>query len=290
MKAMHRTSPVATTGSSERRDLGAEPLLSAAQEVELATAARAGDAAARDRLVRANLGLVVAISKGYRGRGLEPEDLIGEGNLGLIRAATEFDPRFGVRFSTYAAHWIKQAIRHSLITTAPTIRLPAHMVTMLSKWRRAERELLRATGTPPSSGELAAALGLGAAKRRMVEQALLSCRLAPAGGDDGALAEAADDGGPPNAGAETEDARADLRRRLDRLDGRERTIVVQRYGLGGSEPRTLKEVGRGLGVTREWVRKIELRALEKLGDGDHRPAAKARIRRVRPGRSSMPAR
>ena len=118
-----------------------DALLSAAEEIALAQAIASGDLPARNEMVSRNLGLVHTIARAYAGRGLDTDDLVGEGNLGLIRAAEDFDPRFGTRFSTYAGYWIKQAIRHALTNTTATIRLPAHMVTLLSKWRKAERSL-----------------------------------------------------------------------------------------------------------------------------------------------------
>ena len=256
----------------------------------LARAIRRDEPGALDRLIRCNLRLVVRIARDFEGRGLSLEDLVGEGNLGLIRAAKEFDPRFGTRFSTYASHWIKQAIRHALITTAAPIRLPAHMVGLLTKWRRAERSFLREHGRPPTREELAVALGLGPAKRKMVEQALLAIRLLPGGASeesDDALDEASAPAEAPEARLEATEERLDLHRRLDRLDPRERAIVTLRYGLGGAEPLTLKEVGRRLGVTREWVRKIEVRAVRKLDDSWSPPEpkpSKPRPRRPRADR------
>ncbi|RUL87116.1 sigma-70 family RNA polymerase sigma factor [Tautonia sociabilis] len=279
------------------REIRDHDLLTADEEVALARAVREGDEAARARLIRANLRLVVKVARDFEGRGLALEDLVGEGNLGLIRAAKEFDPRFGTRFSTYASHWIKQAIRHALITTTATIRLPAHMVGLLTKWRRAERAYLREFGHAPTFEHLAVSLGLSEAKRRMVEQALLACRLLPGGGESdegGALDEAADPREAPEAPMEADDDRRDLMRRLARLDDRERTILTLRFGLGDREPMTLKEIGRRLGVTREWVRKIEVRAVRKLDDdwsppasvGGRRPRASAARRSRRPALQS----
>ena len=128
------------------REIKDESLLTAAEECTLAEAIARGDLDARTRMIQANLRLVVKIALDYVGRGMVLEDLIGEGNLGLIRAAEEFEPRFGTRFSTYASYWIKQSIRHALINTTSTIRLPAHMVGLLTKWRRAERTLYRRVG------------------------------------------------------------------------------------------------------------------------------------------------
>jgi RNA polymerase primary sigma factor len=212
---------------------------------------------------------------------------VGEGNLGLIRTAQEFDPRFGTRFSTYASHWIKQAIRHALITTTATIRLPAHMVGLLTRWRRAERAFLREFGFAPTREQLAVELGLSDAKRGMVEQALQALRLLPGGSssddDPRRLDEATDGREAPEAPLDAEDQRRDLMLRMARLDEREQTILALRFGLNGQPPMTLKEVGRRLGVTREWVRKIEVRAVRKLDDSwQEVPEAEGRARPRRP--------
>src|SRR5262249_10803400 len=143
------------------------PGLSGDEERRLAARIAAGDREARNALVGANLGLVFRIARSYAGRGLMMEDLVGEGNLGLIRAAEEFDPRFGTRFSTYAAYWIKDAILSALINTTTTIRVPAHMVKLLMKWRRVELSLSRTWGRAPRFDEVATALGLSALKRRL---------------------------------------------------------------------------------------------------------------------------
>ena len=222
-------------------------------------------------MIKANLRLVVKIARDYAGRGLSLEDLIGEGNLGLIRAAEDYDSRFGTRFSTYASYWIKQAIRHALTNTTATIRLPAHMVTLLSKWRKTERALYRELGQTPTFDQIAVALNLSDTQRLLVERARQASQLRLEGGSDDdngwSPDEATDDQEPPDAALEAADERRELLGRLDRLDDRERTIVLLRFGLSGDAPMTLKEVGRRLGVTREWVRKIEVRAVKKL-DGD----------------------
>ena len=135
------------------------------------------DREARNRLVQANLGLVVTIARQFLGRGLQLDDLIGEGNLGLIRAAEEFNPSYGTRFSTYASIWIKEAIRRALINTTTTIRLPAHMVGLLTKWRRAERALLREAGRMPTFEEIASVLDLSEVQKSRVAQALQAAQL-----------------------------------------------------------------------------------------------------------------
>src|SRR5271165_3843564 len=159
------------------RNINQASLLSAAEERDLAEAIARGDREARTRMIQANLRLVVKIARDYVGRGIVLDDLIGEGNLGLIRAAEEFDPRFGTRFSTYASYWIKQAIRHSLINTSATIRLPAHMVNLLTKWRRSERALTRELGCAPTADQIAVDLGLTDAQRILVEKARRATQL-----------------------------------------------------------------------------------------------------------------
>jgi RNA polymerase primary sigma factor len=265
------------------REIKDGPLLSAAEERELAGAIARGDRDARARMIQSNLRLVVKIARDYMGRGMVLEDLIGEGNLGLIRATEEFDPRFGTRFSTYASYWIKQAIRHALINTSATIRLPAHMVNLLSKWRRAERALARELGCAPTADQVAVALGLTDAQRVLVDKAQRSAHMRLEGGSgdgtcDWTSDETTEAAQAPEALLEADDERLDLRRRLQRLDERERAVLTLRFGLDGEVPLTLKEVGRRLGVTREWVRKIELRAVRKLDDSEPEEVATGRAK------------
>jgi RNA polymerase primary sigma factor len=282
------------------REIKDESLLTAAEECQLADAIARGDLDARTRMIQANLRLVVKIAREYVGRGMVFEDLIGEGNVGLIRAAEEFEPRFGTRFSTYASYWIKQAIRHALINTTSTIRLPAHMVGLLSKWRRAERALSREQGHTPTFGDVAALLGLSETQKSLVasarkaQQVKLESTMAPDPGHWSPVEEW-DQFEPPEAKMEADDERMTLLRRMERLDSRERAILNLRYGLGGEVPLTLKEIGRRLGVTREWVRKIELRAVRKLEEGwetgrHHRcpkPHPAARNRRTSPSPAEL---
>jgi len=251
------------------REIKDEALLTAAEETDLAEAIARGDNDARSRMIQANLRLVVKIARDYLGRGLVLEDLIGEGNVGLIRATKEFDPRFGTRFSTYAGHWIKQSIRHALINTTSTIRLPAHMVGILTKWRRAERSLCRELSRTPSFGEVASVLGLSESQKSLVAKAHQARQLklensVTAETGRWSPVDSTDRYESPGVSLEADDERRILLSRMERLDTRERSILSLRHGLEGEPPLTLKEIGRRLGVTREWVRKIELRALRKL--------------------------
>ncbi len=268
------------------KDIKDDALLTAAEERELAAEIAQGNEAARQRMIEANLRLVVKIARDYVGRGIPIDDLIGEGNLGLIRAAKEYDPQFGTRFSTYASYWIKQAIRHALINTTTTIRLPAHMVGLMTRWRRTERALAKELRRTPTFEEIATTMGLTSMQRMLVSRAQKARQLKLESGLSGDInrwspEEAIDDADRPGASVEAEDDRAQLLRRLSRLDERERTILALRYGLEGATPLTLKEIGRQLGVTREWVRKIEMRAVRKLDDGQGpAPATPSPSRRV----------
>jgi RNA polymerase primary sigma factor len=251
------------------RDINESSLLSAADECELAEAIAQGDLEAKQRMIQANLRLVVRIARDYLGRGMVLEDLIGEGNLGLIRAAKDYDPAFGTRFSTYASYWIKQAIRHALINTTSTIRLPAHMFGLLSRWRRTERTLCRDLGRAPSFDEVAASLGLSETQKGLVAKARCASqvKLESCLGDEEALWSpdgSQDVCDAPDATLEFDEERAEVLRRMARLDERERLVLTLRFGLMGQVPLTLKEIGRRLGVTREWVRKIELKAVSRL--------------------------
>ncbi|RUL87466.1 sigma-70 family RNA polymerase sigma factor [Tautonia sociabilis] len=267
------TSPTTSVGATPLgpyfREIRDESLLTAEQERALAEAIARGDEEARARLIRANLRLVVKIARGFRGRGLALEDLVGEGNLGLIRAASGFDPSFGTRFSTYASHWIKESIRRALGTTTAPIRLPSYMIGLLARWRDTERELLRRDGRPPTPEEVAEELGLNPARRRMVEQALQAGRFLAGGGPEEPsplLEEATVDGEGPEEAIEGREQLDLLRRRLGRLDEREHLVLSLSFGLDGGPPQNLSAIGRRLGVSREWVRQIMARAVRKLDD------------------------
>jgi RNA polymerase primary sigma factor len=259
---------------SEPRASGDSPRpgrLSREEERGLAARIAEGDRAARNILIQANLGLVVRIAHRYVGRGLMMDDLVGEGNLGLIRAAEDYKPRFGTRFSTYASFWIKDAILTALMNTTPTIRVPAHMVRLLWKWRRAERALNRAEGRAPSFVEIASVLGLGEEQRVLVAKALHAGGLRLESGlDAGSRSWSSIEAGAgheaPGAGLEANEESEALQHRLDHLDERERTILTLRYGLGGEPSLTLKEIGCRLGLTKEWVRKIAVHAIRRLAE------------------------
>jgi RNA polymerase primary sigma factor len=251
------------------REINETPLLSSDDEQELAVAIGQGDPHARDRMVRANLRLVVNIARGYTGKGLNLQDLIEEGNLGLLRAVEGFDPAMGTRFSTYASYWIKQSIKRALINSAKTIRIPAYMVELLSKWRRASSRLTEELGRTPTPEEVARVLGLPRKKLPIIKKAIKIYNLTPQTdqGDAGwSLGEMIMDERvrTPEEELVEHDNLTHVLERLDIMDQREATVLRMRFGLDDHEPRTLKEIGESLGLTRERVRQIETEALGKL--------------------------
>jgi RNA polymerase primary sigma factor len=249
------------------REINETPLLKADEERTLAYAITEGDAVARDHLVRANLRLVVSIARHYAGKGLALEDLIAEGNLGLLRAAEGFDPTMNTRFSTYASYWIKQSIKRALINTARAVRLPAYMQDLLVKWRRASAVLQDELGRPPLEEEVAARMGLSARKLASIKKAIRLHNGSPQGEDDTLNELVADDRtpAPDTALGDSEELRQVLAL-LDQLDERRAAVLRLRFGIGGEEPRTLQEIGERLGLTRERVRQIEQEALAQLSE------------------------
>ena len=245
------------------------PLLTAAQEIELAKRVEAGDAAARRRLVDANLRLVVNVAKRYAAGGLPLLDLIQEGNLGLMQAVERFDWRRGFKFSTYATWWIRQAITRSLSNDSRTVRLPVHVVEALRKIRKVTPELAQSMEREPTPTELGEVLGM--APERVVEIVRASrspMSLEQPVGEDGdeSLADFVEDPDPDTADRAllAGTLREDLHRALAILPDRQQTILVRRFGLDGQEPWTLDQIGAHFGVTRERIRQLQVEALRKL--------------------------
>jgi RNA polymerase primary sigma factor len=253
------------------REINETPLLSPDDEQALAIAIGEGNVRARDRMVRANLRLVVNIARGYTGKGLGLQDLIEEGNLGLLRAVEGFDPAMGTRFSTYASYWIKQSIKRALINTAKTIRIPAYMVELLSKWRRASTRLAEELGRTPTPEEIARVLGLPRKKLPIIKKAIRIYNLTPqtdqadAGWSLGEMVMDERARTPEDEMVE-HDNLLHVLEQLETMDQREATVLRMRFGLDDHEPRTLKEIGETLGLTRERVRQIETEALNKLAE------------------------
>lgn len=285
------------------REIGREPLLTAAEEVELAQRIEAGlfaeeylrrrrgtpedpavtdpplaadlerltalGRAAKRRLIEANLRLVVSVAKRYVGRGLTMLDLVQEGNLGLMRAVEKFDYARGYKFSTYATWWIRQAMSRALADQARTIRVPVHVVELINRVVRAQRRMLQESGAEPSTGEVAAVLELTperVAEMLRLAQEPVSLHTPVGGGDEVSLGDLIEDG---DAASPVETAaflllREHLDAILATLGERERRVVELRHGLLDGRPRTLEEIGQVFGITRERVRQIEARALAKL--------------------------
>ena len=251
------------------QEINETALLSANDEKELARRIAFGESAARDRMVRANLRLVVNIARAYTNKGLPLQDLIEEGNLGLLRAVEGFDPDMNTRFSTYASYWIKQSIKRALINTGKTIRIPAYMVELLTKWRRATAQLDEKLGRPPTQEEVAKELGLPKKKLSIVKEAIQLYTSIPQTDDDEGGWQMSDMVADQRTKAPDDDMLdADnlkhVYRILETMDPREATILRMRFGLDDSEPRTLKEIGETLGLTRERVRQIESDVLKRI--------------------------
>jgi RNA polymerase primary sigma factor len=251
------------------REIGKVPLLTADQEVTLAKRIERGDMDAKSHMIEANLRLVVSIAKGYLGRGLSFLDLIQEGSLGLIRAVEKFDYRKGYKFSTYATWWIRQAVTRAIADKARTIRIPVHMVEKLNKVVHIERQLVQRLGREPRPEEIAEELDMDVEEvREILRMAQLPVSLEKPIGEEeeSSLGDFVPDeqAESPFDTASLSLRREDIELALASLPERERKVIELRFGLCGTQPCTLEEVGRAFGVTRERIRQIENNTLKKL--------------------------
>jgi len=252
------------------REIGRIPLLTPQQEIELAEKIKKGNAAARERMINSNLRLVVTIAHDYANLGLPLLDLISEGNIGLTKAVERFDPAKGAKLSTYAMWWIKQSIKRALANQGKTIRLPVHLVDKIAKVRRVSLQMSDELGREPTDDELGEEIGIAAEKVAVLK----SLGIRPASldapiGDDDDSTEFGEVIGDEEAQTpfellRDEDLRNEMEGLLEALDHRERKIISQRFGLEGGKPKTLEDVSKDFGVTRERIRQLQNVALAKL--------------------------
>ncbi len=261
------------------KEIGTVPLLTADEELELAKRKAEGDTYAKERLIEANLRLVVSIAKRYTGRGMSFLDLVQEGNLGLIKGVENFDYRKGYKLSTYATWWIRQSVTRALADQARTIRVPVHMVETINKMSKMQRKLTLELGYEPSVSELAKALDMSEEKVMEImqiarEPASLETPIGEE--DDSNLGDFVADSNAvtPAGNVESVMLREHIDVLLDDLKDREKQVVILRFGLEDGHPRTLEEVGKEFNVTRERIRQIEAKALRKLRN----PVRSKRIR------------
>ena len=251
------------------REMGQFSMLSADEEIKLANRIAEGDQSAKNELIEANLRLVVSLARHYQGCGLSYQDLIQEGNIGLIKAAEKFDVSKGFRFSTYASWWIKQALSRAIADQSRTIRIPVHMIENINKFKKTERELLSQLNREPKIKEIADAMGISEKQAKEIQSYIVeptSLDIQVGDDDDTTIGSFIEDTHFVNPeSAYIKESNGDVVNAvLDTLSDREANILRLRFGIGGKKAMTLEEVGKEYGLTRERIRQIEAKALRKL--------------------------
>jgi RNA polymerase primary sigma factor len=251
------------------REIGQIPLLTLQQEIELAAKIKKGDAAARERMINSNLRLVVTIAHDYVNLGLPLLDLISEGNIGLTKAVERFDPTKGAKLSTYAMWWIKQSIKRALANQSKMIRLPVHLVDKIGKVRRVSLQLSEELGREPTDEELGEEIGIASEKvARLRSVGIRPASLDAAMGDEDSTEFGEmigdEDAQTPFELLRDKNLRGEVEGLIEVLDSREKKIISQRFGLNGGKPKTLEDVGKNFGITRERIRQLQNIALAKL--------------------------
>jgi RNA polymerase primary sigma factor len=251
------------------QEIGQFPLLTPEQEVELAGKIKKGDAAARERMINANLRLVVTIARDYTNLGLPLLDLISEGNIGLTKAVERFDPTKGAKLSTYAMWWIKQSIKRALANQSKTIRVPVHLADKLAKMRRVSLQMSDELGREPTDEELGEEIGIASEKVARLKSvgirpASLDAPIADNDSTEFAEVIGDDQAQTPFELLRDKNLRSEMDGLIEVLDAREKKIISHRFGLDGGKPKTLEDVGRDFGVTRERIRQLQNIALAKL--------------------------
>ncbi len=257
------------------REIGKTPLLTPEEEIQLAARIKKGDGQARQHMIKANLRLVVKIAHDYGNFGMPLLDLVSEGNIGLMKAVERFDPAKGGKLSTYAAWWIKQSIKRALANQSKTIRLPVHLVDKIAKMRRVAVQMSEELGREPTDDELAEEVGIAAAKITQlktvaIRPASLDAPLSEEDGTEFGEMVGDDNAVDPAENLSDKDLQAEVTDLLHVLDDRERKIINSRFGLDGGKARTLEEVGKKFGVTRERIRQLQNIALAKLRRALHK--------------------